>query len=304
MSTFPLTEIDIEQFASYSVLLNADSAKQLLALNTKSNRSISRSRVLRYAKNMKSGQWKLNGQNIIISKSGEMIDGQHRCLAIIESGVEVLVGITFGVESDDETFETLDGGRARDASTFLTGKYRNQRTAFARAMLCVEKSGFVIKRNTFNDRSFSNPEILEWMKRHPFADDYVQQYAHLADKTSRSWKTGSPVGLLLGGYFSDLEIKNYWDHVDGCYQGTGAPIDSPVRAWFTKSDYGKNPDTGEKFNISGSTTIFSYLIGSFIGSAMREAKPMSVLRNTQFLPLEGFKVQRPHFDITEEAQNG
>ena len=61
------------------------------------NRNVSPSRVTAYAVDMRSGSWDLNGQAIVLDENGLLLDGQHRLLAIIESGVTLPMLVVRGM---------------------------------------------------------------------------------------------------------------------------------------------------------------------------------------------------------------
>lgn len=88
-------------------------AEALLSTNP-INRAASYERIKFYEAEMNAGQWVLNGQGIVISLSGKLLDGQKRMHAIIRHGkpVEMLV-ISDVVE---EAFKTLDSGQPRSTS--------------------------------------------------------------------------------------------------------------------------------------------------------------------------------------------
>jgi len=50
------------------------------------NRHLRRQKVQQYAQDMRSGNYQTSGQSIQFDWGGRMIDGQHRCGAVIESG--------------------------------------------------------------------------------------------------------------------------------------------------------------------------------------------------------------------------
>lgn len=74
------------------------------------NRNISYPTVERYADDMKNGTWEVNGQPIVFSKSGKLLDGQHRLSAIAKSGVTVEMTV---VRDVDDSVSIYDVGRAR-----------------------------------------------------------------------------------------------------------------------------------------------------------------------------------------------
>lgn len=67
------------------VTLTKGMVDALLAINTK-NRGVRKAVVDTYAREIKNGKWILTNQGIGISENGELVDGQHRLLAIKECG--------------------------------------------------------------------------------------------------------------------------------------------------------------------------------------------------------------------------
>lgn len=71
-----------------------------------------------YARTMRAGQWMLTHQGIAIDTNGELIDGVHRLLAIVQSGVPVQMLVTRGVTAVEATsgmyaIDAVDRGRLR-----------------------------------------------------------------------------------------------------------------------------------------------------------------------------------------------
>jgi len=65
------------------------------------------------------GEWALNGETIKFSKTGRLLDGQHRLTACVNSGVGFWTHVVYGLE--DCTFETIDTtSRPRKASDILS----------------------------------------------------------------------------------------------------------------------------------------------------------------------------------------
>jgi len=101
---------------AYAVNLTPAGAKRLLA-TSKGNRPVSRKLVVHYADQMSRGMWTLNGEPIIVSKDGAILDGHHRARAVIESGKVVRMMMVEGV--DASVFHTIDSGRSRTAGHVL-----------------------------------------------------------------------------------------------------------------------------------------------------------------------------------------
>lgn len=91
-------------------------AAEILLSNTH-NRKISQKIVERYARDMKSGNWKLTGEAISISKDGTVLDGQHRLLACVLANVSFLAFIVRGLSMDSQI--AIDGGKKRSVGDQL-----------------------------------------------------------------------------------------------------------------------------------------------------------------------------------------
>lgn len=95
-------------------------AKEMLAKNTAGNRNISQPNVERYASDMITMDWIINGDTVKFSKDGELLDGQHRLTAIAESGESQVLLIVWGLDKD--AMATIDAGRKRTYSNILDMK--------------------------------------------------------------------------------------------------------------------------------------------------------------------------------------
>jgi len=104
-------------------------AKKLLLSNTH-NRTVG-IKVRAYSLAMMRGEWKLNGEAIKIAADGAILDGQHRLLAIIESGVTIQTLVVRGLTND--TQETMDTGKSRSLADVL--KLRGEKNCIALASI-------------------------------------------------------------------------------------------------------------------------------------------------------------------------
>lgn len=75
------------------------------------NRPVRKSTVRRYAETMRRGQWKLTPEPIAFDTNGELINGQHRLAAVVESEATIQCVVARGV--DPEAFAVIDSGVSR-----------------------------------------------------------------------------------------------------------------------------------------------------------------------------------------------
>lgn len=78
------------------VLMSPEMAKSILLQNTH-NRPVSQEHVDNLARQMTEGAWMLTHQGVAVSSDKVLLDGQHRLLAVIASGVTVPMLLTTGV---------------------------------------------------------------------------------------------------------------------------------------------------------------------------------------------------------------
>ncbi len=88
------------------------------------NRRIDEDTVVAYARDMKGGVWLKTHQGIAFNDKGELIDGQHRLLAIVRTGITVTMMVTFGLPHgiqgrEMKTMDAVDRGRPRSVADQL-----------------------------------------------------------------------------------------------------------------------------------------------------------------------------------------
>lgn len=86
----------------------------IMLLGNLVNRRLRPQRVALYAKQMILGQWRLTGESIVFTSSGQLLQGQHRLTACIEAGVPFTTVVVRGVERD--AMRNMDTGMARTAT--------------------------------------------------------------------------------------------------------------------------------------------------------------------------------------------
>ena len=130
------------------------------------NRKVKQGKVVELGKDMIGGNWKLNGEAIIVSDDGLLNDGQHRCAAVVECKIPVQVVITFGVPRDSR--DTLDQGSMRSAADYLDMhgvESAKHLAGAARALWQYQKFGFI--RMTSMRHAPTRTEIKQVALEHP-----------------------------------------------------------------------------------------------------------------------------------------
>jgi len=106
-------------------MLTVKTATELLAsLGRKPNyRPLSKNRIAQYVAAIKSGRWRDNGNTIGIDPEGVMINGQHRCHAVIIAKQSIPVIFVYGIRYIEE----IDTHQPRTLQQLLN--YRGEKNA-------------------------------------------------------------------------------------------------------------------------------------------------------------------------------
>lgn len=145
-------------------------ADHLLKMN-KNNRSVKPGRVRRYSYALANNEWQLNGETIKIGADGRVLDGQHRLLAIIDSGVPMTTLVVRNAA--DTVFRTIDTGVNRNAGdTLQIEGYPNSRVLAAAAFgyIAIERGG------DFSGVNVTTKTIEQTIEDHPLIVPITQLF--------------------------------------------------------------------------------------------------------------------------------
>ena len=98
------------------VTVTPDMARDLLGSMT-DNRQPHRRQVEQIARALSAGDFEFNGEPLIVDDNGRMIDGQHRCLACVSSGIPFDTLIVSGIRP--RAIDTIDQASRRTAADVL-----------------------------------------------------------------------------------------------------------------------------------------------------------------------------------------
>lgn len=192
------------------------------------NRKIDRSTVDRYKRVLRRGEWSLNGESIKRDVGGRIHDGQHRCLAVIETGITMRTFMVDGVAPD--AIDTMDTGKHRSLHDELTRREipnAVQVGALTRRLLRREESGLqaACAPASWLRKGYSLHEYLMWFDQHRWVQDYVAP----AQAVSRAGfhYAQSILGVLIHEFeqIDRDDSQFFWARVgDGADLGVQHPI--------------------------------------------------------------------------------
>jgi len=148
-------------------------AKFILENLNNTNRPLSQAIAQDYARRMIDGEWIMNGEGLKFSNEGLLLDGQHRLLAIVLSGMSIELMVVFGLPPN--AFETIDDGKKRSPGDVLSiHGIENANTTAAAIKFVIRHKNGVSNRSVNGSGKISNKDVLEWYKSHNYISDSVR----------------------------------------------------------------------------------------------------------------------------------
>lgn len=157
------------QKGSYSTItVTPETAREWLKCN-RGNRRIKRSRVARYAEDMRHGRWVENGTSIKFNDQGDLIDGQHRLEAILLADTPVALLVARNLPKLAAL--TIDDGIARSHADRIKmfGLVDLPKTVAA----AVGVIGAAAGRN-----NLSGQEVCDLYYQHLVGFEWAQEHVH------------------------------------------------------------------------------------------------------------------------------
>ena len=158
--------------------ITPNEASKYLA-NNPANRKINESIVRAMAEDMKAGRWMQTHQGIAISKTGRLLDGQHRLSAVIKAGIPVKMMVTFDV--DEKAMDAIDQGRKRSISDIFLFSGEE---AWMRNKSTIAAARFLLDRG--NNSSVPAEKIRELMNKYALAFNMFYRMSNSKKDSARN----------------------------------------------------------------------------------------------------------------------
>lgn len=212
------------------VHITPELAQDWLALNTR-NRTQSEDYVRRLTSAMQRGEFQFNGDGVRFSRSGVLLDGQHRLAAIVRSGVTVRQVVVQGL--DDETQVTMDRQNRRTLGHYLQiqGEDQSKTLTAALNMAWQWDRGHRWKVGSGAAELPSYEQAFEYLQANPNIRTSVDVAKPLRPKKVMRESTGA----LLHWVYSRINPDHADDFMERLVSGAHVDNDDPVWALRERS---------------------------------------------------------------------
>lgn len=186
------------------------------------NRKMNARRAANLAAYMRSGEWQVNGETIILSENGLLLDGQHRLKAVTLFGRAVPMMVAFG--ASDSAFATIDTGKARSPGDILSMSDIKNPTACAAAAKLIWQLMHQQPMMVAVPPSY----LLKIIERYPSITKWASKTGGMGVNTIL------PQSVLIAAcaYLDDIARKPATAEAffKGVTEGAGLPEGSPILA--------------------------------------------------------------------------
>lgn len=194
--------MNIDKWRQSFEVITPTEAQNILEGND-GNRPTRKMQIAKYAATMAAGNWMPSPDGIIISIGGRLLQGQHRLMAVVQSGVSVTMVVWRNV--DDSVFKYLDRGITRTPSDAL---------GISKGLSSVANSGYRIVNGA---RKIPTDDDIE-----RYALVLSDSYSDLVDHCSTSTKVFSSAASraaccirITSGYDREYVLNTYRNLVLG-----------------------------------------------------------------------------------------
>lgn len=181
-------------------------ASDWLAASPRNFRKLSRETMLVYARDMKNGSWKLNGETIKLGLNGEVLDGQTRLAACVHAGVPFRTYVVTGIEDD----VAIDCGRNRSLSQHLSSKglaNTSARAGLVNALMRHDRGAFMLLRN--------RGSVSECLDYHAAHQDVVEDAVRMCAKAKGLINPSTLGAIVVVGTRTNFKLPS--DSAIACY---------------------------------------------------------------------------------------
>lgn len=213
-----------------TITVTPEIAKKWLSLNN-TNRPVRETSVNEYVRRMKAGEWCLNGQAIILSKAGTLLDGQHRLEAVVRFGSPVQFDVRFGV--DINTFASIDDGFKRTGGDvlYIQGVTNAVNVSAAIKAIFRMTSGRMNSKDNNSNRP-SNEMVSAFYWNHPHIGDFVNFGYRMYQHSGRIMA----VSDIAAYTYMMAEVNNpkAYEFMSALFSGVNLSASSPIYHLRTK----------------------------------------------------------------------
>ncbi len=238
----------VEKVSTFVIEVTPELATAWLNFNM-ANRKPSQTKIRRFVQAIKTQRWTINGESIKFSRTGRLIDGQSRLMAVVEAGLPAILEVRAGLP--DVAQESMDSGEIRRGSHTLEmmGETNPGILAPALRQVWLWERGWLGGYPFGVSRVMENQEIKPLLEKHSGIKQSVGWVVSEGNKIKNlmALSDGAALHYLLG--LADSKLRDSF--FEALVDGVGLTKVSPVYHLREKllecrnQAFGSNRDAGK-----------------------------------------------------------
>lgn len=208
--------------AAHVVTISVADAVALLARN-ELNRSINKKNILKLTTDVQSGDFSFNGQAIVLSVDGRLLDGQHRLMVIVATGQPLMFTVSTGVETKAQ--RDMDSGDPRKLKDSLEMDKEPYFDTLASVLIGLQAWERGERATRVAGRGVTLNTSYRFLAEHPETREITKESFRLATKIEGF---GAKAIAQFIWAFDKISVDDRKDFFEKLSEGTNMPIGHPV----------------------------------------------------------------------------
>lgn len=267
------TKTNTEDISFEILTITPELAAQILEVNSENQRHVTKSHMWHMAQVMEKGQWRLNGETIVFSSEGKLMDGQTRMHALIHSGTSQRFIVVRGI--DPAAFPSINRGKVRSHGNIMEiAKIKNSTlsASIGNGVLNYRRARSVNAGKGGSLNSYVRPsseDILSEYCKNAQQYEFAIHLAQSCKKIVAPSISGTVAALaIIEKKHTEEEVRFFWDKVN---TGTELTKNDPIL--LLRNRLLENNNTKAKLGQSLLTMLSIKAWNAFVSS-----KSLGVLR--------------------------
>jgi hypothetical protein len=203
-------------------MIGPETAQTLLVDHNPKNRTISPKTVDKYVRAIEAEDWPFVGDPIRFDTGGNLIDGQHRMLALVQTGATIEFLVVRGLPPESQKY--MDINRTRTPADQL--RIEGMKSPSAAASVAINSMRWDLDDLLAMNYKFSTFEVVNWVEEHV---DQVDAAVAVAIRVRKA--IGATISIAGAVYLQALRIADDEDREEffnGLVTGAGLEDGSPI----------------------------------------------------------------------------
>lgn len=193
------------------------------------NRKVDEQWVKRYAEDMRQGRWMVTGDSIKVNPDGNLIDGQHRLWAVVETGIAIDTFVVYNVP--DETLDRIDRGRSRTTAQHLQMHgYRDVHVLASAITYCMaweELGRFNIGGSRHRQLTAQPEKYVAFLAEHPELPELIHR---VGSRKFTTFAGSRSLYVALWHLFREVDEEDAERFMGALVTGAGLESGNPILA--------------------------------------------------------------------------